>query len=337
MDPQLVPLLHMAADLAGVTPASTERLGAAMLVAQPRGGWRSTLNNDGSPLQLSVGLGKAGARPAIRLIADPAAAGVDSGQRFQFVETALFELLNSHGSDMRTVCNSVVEQILPVDPDTRAALQNGGAWLAADLSGKGLALYATTRWGQAAHRWRRAQAWLDAILPAHTASREALRRLSAHTALVSAGVEGTSSPKARAKLYWRLGGTAALSELGLPLLRRSELADFLIYAIEDRRISPAAIVGSTSFRLADGAVSDVKLDICCHCVQRPWRDWMQVLRRCCVLFGLADFPLADGVSEKGAELAFIGLGIDADFDVRLNVYLKARTEMVAPLRYIEGS
>ena len=52
---------------------------------------------------------------------------------------------------------------------------------------------------------------------------------------------------------------------------------------------------------------------------------------------MGDVPRADGVAEKGAELAFIGLGIDADFDVRLNVYLKARTEMVAPLRYIEGS
>jgi hypothetical protein len=326
MDPQLLPLLHMAAALAGVAPATTEQLGAAMLVAQPRGGWRSTLNNDGSPLQLSIGLGKAGARPAVRLIADPAAAGIDSGQRFQFVETALFDLLNSHGRDMRFLCHSVVEQILPVDADTRAALNNGGAWLAADLSGKGLALYATTRWGQAAHRWARARAWLDATLPAHTAGREALRRLSTRTALVSAGVEGTSSANARAKLYWRLNGRASLSELGLPLLRRSELTDFLTYAIEDRRISPAAIVGSTSFRLADGAVSDVKLDICCHCVQRPWRDWMQILRRCSARFGLADFPLADHVSEKDAELAFIGLGIDADFNVRLNVYLKATTD-----------
>lgn len=322
MDSSLASLLELAAALAGKTLQETEQLAAAMQLSSRSAPWSSTLNNDGSPLQLSISLG-GGTRAAVRLLVDPAADYVSGDERIHRVEQALGAVLDSHAPDMQVLCNSILANMLPTQASVRAALPSGGAWLAASLSGQGMALYVSTKWGNGDSRWACARQWLAALLPdAGVDSDTILDRLSAHTLLVSAGVEGVSSKRARAKLYWRLNGGASLKSLGIPLLDTSEIANFLNIVIEDRQISRAAIVGSVSFNLDSGSLSDVKLDVCGHCVPRSWTEWMPILQRCVTRFEFAEWPFElQGLWQK-SEVAFIGLGLDQARVSRLNVYLK---------------
>ena len=314
-------LAGLAADMARVPSDTADQLCSALAISSSANALRSSLNNDGSPLQICVGLNRSGMPPAIRLIADPAAAS-RGAEQFRSLERALGNILVSHAPQMAPLCDQVLDRMLPPDPVTRAALGSGGAWLAATLGGQGMALYATTKWGNPAARWTRAQTWLEGILPNGAMAREALSRLAPHATLISAGVEGTTPSDARAKLYWRLERAVGMDALRIPLLARPEMAEFLGCAVEGRRIAISAIVGSISFRLHNGDISDVKLDLCGHCVDRTWPDWIDILGRCSARFGLADFPLAELGPEPEAELAFIGFGLGSNLTPRLNVYLK---------------
>ena len=294
-----------------------------MLLEAPGDGHsRSTLNNDGSPLQVSVSLHARGSRPAVRLIADPAAEAADGPQRWHRAGSVLSALLTSHAPGLKTLCNSLIERILPADPATRAALPSGAVWLAADLSGQGMALYATAKWENGLPRWIRTRHWLGEILADYSAGHAMLDRLASRSTLVSVGVEGTDPGNARAKLYWRLDANVALRDLGIPLFDSAPTCEFLSEAIEDRRIPRAGIVGSIGFRVATGSVSDVKLDVCGHCVRRSSPDWMQMIARLIARHDLAQLPVQCPTLLETAELAFIGLGLDTERRPRLNLYLK---------------
>jgi hypothetical protein len=311
--------------MARVPAEKVERLCAAIAISPERSGFRSTLNNDGSPLQICVGLNGAGVPPATRLIGDPAAADAGGADRIRSVQGALRNLLASHGPEMERPCRSLLDGMLPAGPAERTALGNGGAWLAGDLRGRGLALYATAKWGDPDHRWQRVQQWLDMNLQDAAIARETLARLSPHATPLSLGVEGATPRDARVKLYWRFNRAVSFDRLGIALLARPEIADFLANAIGDRRIPLAAIVASTSFGLESGELSDVKLDLCAHCVRRSWPDWIGVLHQCSARHGLARFPSADRTQHE-AEIAYVGFGLDSRLAPRLNVYLKQRTQ-----------
>jgi hypothetical protein len=319
--PSLLAFASLAADLAWAPSEAAKRLSAAIAPPDEPWAWRSTLNNDGSPLQISVSLAGLGAPPQVRLIADPAAAGEAGDERIRLVEDALGRLLATHGPEMGPLCRSVLNWMLPADVAARAALPSGGAWLAADLGGQGLALYATAKWGDPDTRWVRARAWLRNISPRGSVLAAELSALPRRTTLLSAGVEGSNPSNARAKLYWRLDGSAPLSGLGVPLLGEPAFADFLRLAMADLRVPLSAIVGSVSVSLASGEIADAKLDLCCHCVRRPWREWTGILDDCSTRLGLADFPFAD-LNPAKADLAFVGFGLTAAMAPRLNVYLK---------------
>jgi hypothetical protein len=295
-----------------------------MAISPERSRYRSTLNNDGSPLQICVGLSGAGVPPAIRLIGDPAAADAGGPERIRSVQGALRNLLASHGPEIEPPCRSLLDGMLPAAAAERTALGNGGAWLAGDLRGRGLALYATAKWGDPDQRWQRVRRSLDMILQDAAIARETLARLSPHASPLSLGIEGATLRDARVKLYWRFDRAIKFDRLGIGLLARPEMSAFLANAIGDRRIPLAAIVASTSFGLESGDLSDVKLDLCAHCVRRSWPDWIEVLRQCSARHGLAEFPSADRTQQE-AEMAFVGFGLDSRRAPRLNVYLKQRT------------
>jgi len=322
VEPSLSGLIELGACLAGSPREETRRLAMAMLAESGGGRWRSSLNNDGSPLQVGVSLSKWGIRPAVRLIADPAAEAEDGQQRWSRAGRVLSNILGTYAPDLRRLCNSVIERILPTNAAARAALPGGAIWLAADLSGQGMALYATTKWGTGSERWMRTHRWLDEILPAPAAAHEILDRLASRTVLISAGIEGKTPGDARAKLYFRLDGTAALNDLGLALFDSAAIREFLHEVIESRRIPRAAIVGSIGFRVANGSMSDVKLDVCAHCVRRTPADWMQVIDRSIARHKLSRLPVESLALLETEELAFIGLGLDAEWMPRLNLYLK---------------
>jgi hypothetical protein len=311
-------LLKLAASLTGRSQEDMGRQAGNMLgpsIART-GRWRSTINNDGSPLQLCIGL-QVGAAPVIRLLADPAAKTSDIGQRKQELEQAVDSLLEQQAPDMHAACQVLMERMLPADTLARAALSTGGAWLATNLSGPGMALYVSTKWGDPAARWSRARHWLGGLVP---------DRLARHTQLVSAGIEGHSAATARAKLYWRIGNKAALADLGLSLAESAEVRDFLSIVIGTRHIPRSAIVGSIGIPFASAVAEempgDIKLDVCAHCVQRPPEQWLTIIERCCRRYGLTWCHQVNDLAAFG-ELAFIGLGLDQTHRPRLNLYLKS--------------
>ena len=321
VESSLTGLIELGARFTGSRVEEVDRLALKLLSASTKNRWRSTLNNDGSPLQVSLSLFGQFTRPAVRFIADPAAA-TDGRQRWCRAYGVLMAVLASHAPDLRPLCDSVIERILPAEPVTRSALPSGAIWIAVDLSGQGMALYATAKWGDANERWMRIYRWLEQILPAQSEARDILNCLASRSVLVSVGIEGTSLEKARAKLYWRLNGNAALCNLGLPLLDNAAISEFLYDVVEERRILRAGIVGSIGFEVASGNVSDVKLDVCGHCVRRTPTEWVQVIERSTARCELARLPAKFPTVFEKADLAFIGLGVDADERPRLNIYLK---------------
>ena len=321
-DTELTPLLELAADLSGQSFLETQQLAAAMLPEQAPAPWCSTLNNDGSPLQLCISLA-GGGRTNTQLLADPCVRSASSQAHRAALERAWRTLVQSRAPDMQALCASVLHHLLP-------ASAVAGAWLAANLDGAGMAVYASSKWGNTALRWARTRQWLDHILPAdNSESHPILAQLARHAALISAGVEGLSAHRARAKLYWRLNPGAALSDLALPMLTQPEPGEFLQLAVAECRTVRTAIVGSVSFEVESGCISDVKLDVCGHCVMRPWTDWIAILQRCTDRFGTAPWPGSTAQLRQKSELAFIGFGLDRANQPRLNVYMKHRSNRAA--------
>jgi hypothetical protein len=222
---------------------------------------------------------------------------------------------------MRSLCDSLLTAF-PAAAPALMPRRGGTFWIAANLSGPGMALYASAKLGHREQRWQRARKWLGEVVADTREVDDMLDRLSSHAVLVSAGVEGTTSEDARIKLYWQLEEASSLGDLRLPLADIGVIEPFLSEVIESRRIRRAAIVGSIGVRAAGGSVSDVKLDVCAHCVRRAPFEWECVLRRCVDRYGLAQLAMDQSILLKKGELAFVGLGIDSLRKPRLNVYLK---------------
>ena len=311
-----------AAFLSGVQEGEIDRLCAQIGVSRDPAGWRSTLNNDGSPIQICLGLRPDRAAPNVRLIADPHHGGRDALSRDRQSRHALAQLGGWHAPDMAHLCTSVLEHMAPSGRGIPYLRDGGDAWLAAGLGGRGVAIYATTRWGDPASRWTRALAWLADISPAAAQAAAALADLAEHSMLISVGVEGTSADDARAKFYWRPRGSAPLSGLGVPLLRHEALPAFLSDATEGMETPASAIVGSVGVGIASGSLADVKLDLCGHCVPRSRADWAHRIERYARRHGLTAPPLSALGPDAPVEIAFVGLGIDRDLRPRLNIYLK---------------
>jgi hypothetical protein len=323
MHPSLSTLLELATRLAGTRQEETERL-AELLVATPdQGSWNSTLNNDGSPAQVCVTMAQARSQLAVRLIADPAAGIPNIEDRYERADRVLRQLAVSHGQEMQSLCDSLVENMLPADGAGRATLPGAGVWIATNLSGKGLALYATAKWEAVEKRWARARRWLNDILPETAAADSVLDSLSPRTVLVSAGVEGATRRSASAKLYWRIEGPTPLVALGIPLIANPMVSEFLCVVIQDRIIPRKGILVSVGFHVGSGCVTGVKFDVCGHCVKRTPSDWSHLLQRWAACHELSRLHVDYSALLEAAELAFVGLGLDAEAKPRLNIYLKS--------------
>jgi hypothetical protein len=321
-DDPLAGFIRSAAFLSGTEEERIDRLSARIGVPRDPAGWRSTLNNDGSPIQICLGLRPGSAEPNLRLIADPHLGGRDARLRSSQSRRALAQLDEWHAPDMASLCTSVLEHMAPSGCGIPYLRNGGDAWLAAGIDGRGVAIYATARWGDPASRWARALAWLVDLSPAAAQAAAALTDLSEHSTLISVGVEGSSAGDARAKFYWRPNGSAPLSELGVSLLRHEALPAFLSDATEGMATPVSAIVGSVGVSVATGALADIKLDLCGHCVPRSRTDWAHRIEGYARRHRLTAPPFFALEPDAPVEIAFVGLGIDRDSQPRLNIYLK---------------
>jgi hypothetical protein len=216
---------------------------------------------------------------------------------------------------------STPEQILPRCKRWKDA--NAGLfWLAAGLDG-GVALYVNTRWGQATDRWFDAYEWLRRLLPNLEESNALIQTLLPMAVLASVGLEGKSAADVRVKLYWRLLRPLPLDQLWVPLLRHDCFRDFLCLLLKEDAVPLSGLVFSVGFALANGRLSDAKVDICAHCLRRSPDWWVQTLKHCCQHYHLCSLHIGDGLVGGRCEVAFAGLGLDAIGKRRLNVYLKA--------------
>lgn len=318
----LTGFVRSAAFLSGAEEERIHRLCTRIGVPRDLAGWRSTLNNDGSPIQICLGLRPGAAGPNVRLIADLHLGGRDALSRRRQSRRALAQLAEWLTPDMAGLCTSVLEHMAPSGCGIPYLRDGGDAWLAAGIDGRGVAIYATARWGDPASRWTRALAWLADLSPAATQAAATLTELAEHSTLISVGVEGCTASDARAKFYWRPNGSAPLSGLGVSLLKHTALPAFLSDATEGMATPVSAIVGSVGVNVATGSLADVKLDLCGHCVPRSRTDWAQRIERYAGRHGLTAPPFIALEPDAPIGIAFVGLGIDRDLRPRLNIYLK---------------
>jgi hypothetical protein len=314
-------LSGVAAALSDVCVAEVEALEATLLQPRPGGAVpRSRLNNDGTPLQICVVAGPDGT--TVRLIGDPGAQAGSAPERLALMRQALVALLDANGVALTA---QILAGILPPTAETRIDARQGVLWLGASLPGTGRAVYAKASWDGAAEDWRRCRALAQALLP-HPAGAEAtIEALGDSTYPVSVGLEwgGVGANAGRFKLYWRLRRPVPLAELGAPLIGDPVIAAFLRTVIGDRRVARTGLVFSTGFSLATGDLTDTKADVCAHCLPRPAAEWLPLIEQVATQHGLASPDIAAPLGGGRAELAFLGLGLTAARDKRLNVYLKA--------------
>lgn len=285
---------------------------------------RSTLNNDGVPLELCVSSGRTGVRS--RFIGDPNT-GLSPLHRFSASVEAAFEVLAvTDSKGLRPLLQTTIDRTLPADDPGRATLRNGALWLAAEANaGPGMAVYTTLDWDSPdkTTRWQRAGAWLSAILPKGRALGQLIPALAQHCQPVSAGLEGQTMGDVRAKLYLRLRRAAPFSDLGCELFADPLVLSFLGKVLSHRTIPLQGLVLSTSFSVATGELTDIKVDVCGHCVPRRAHAWQTLITELCGLAAVKPISVASALLERNVEIAFVGIGRGRDGGSRVNVYLKA--------------
>jgi hypothetical protein len=277
----------------------------------------SGLNHDGTPLQLCVTLSRAGA--ASRVLADPAAGEPDLERRFLRACGALDAALKLGGSDqLRELCVRLLTSMVP-DAAAVRACPDGALWLAAGLSKPGVAVYVDAR---VAGR-DGVRAWLARELGETEGTALLCAALDDDALVQSLGVEGRGDA-ARVKVYWRLSRSRRLDAIGPGALADARFADFVTAALRPRgRMRLSGIVCSAGVAAHDGSVSDVKLDLCgCpSCLDLDAAQWQGVVEE---VAARNDLPVPAALPELFArsEVAFVGFGLDAAGDPRLNVYAK---------------
>lgn len=281
----------------------------------------SDLNVTGSPLQLLLS-----AKPShweARLIGDPAFYEPEPLIRWQKSLSALDATLAARGADgLQPVVRSTLDAVIPADEPALRRYPTGMIRLAAGLTSRGAAMYAGAPHG--VNRWDVASAWAAAVLGSARAAQEAIGRLDSHAVIFGMGVEGASATAARAKLYWRLRRAAPITAFGLPWLSSPAMTRFLAAVLGRASVPLDAITFSAAFNLADGALMDVKADVCIAQTGLELRDALRCVNEQAALLGLTP-PALDGcvdtLERNNVGLGCLGLGRDNQGAHRLNVYL----------------
>jgi hypothetical protein len=337
------PLLAVAAELAGSPSSEVEAMGALLLQLPEHFagavGVSSTLNNDGSPLQVCLTVSSR--RRTVRLLADPGGDATSTTEQVARALGGLDVLLRSAREERRTLiaglCSSILAGVVP--PSVLAGTRDAGSvvWLGAALAGDGttsdgrvpdrmaadgVAVYVRARWSDPTEDWDRCLGLTRELLPPASAAESTITALRDDAYPVSVGLETVGDGETRLKLYWRLLRPVMLSSLGIELLADASIADFLVSVVGSRPVAATGLIFSTSFSVASGQLTDVKVDVCGHCVRRPPEDWTSVVASLASDHGLVDPQLGRALDDRRADLALIGLGVDRWLEKRLNVYLK---------------
>ncbi|WP_322014702.1 prenyltransferase/squalene oxidase repeat-containing protein [Paraburkholderia sp. J12] len=321
--PGLDCLWEEAARLAGLDRLAVSSAAQALLApplhGSPRRGGYSELNNDGHPAQLCLSQSDRGT--GLRVLVDPGWFLGDASARLEASRAALAAALRDHGAlDLSGPCETLLSTMLDADIAPER-YPSGPLWLGVGLAQPGCAVYVDVRPLSEAV-WERMERWLRCTLPDAADAVATLQRLRPGVVLSSVGIEGVSRRHARAKVYWRLKAPAPLNTLGLPLISDTRLAAFLATLLANRELPLSGLVMSAGFDLASGALEDVKIDLCGHCLPQPADAWLAVLERAARDLGVRRPDVDAALTGGRCEVAFIGAGVDRHGRHRLNLYLK---------------
>jgi len=281
----------------------------------------SCLNNDGVPLQLCLTSGRDGS--GLRVIADPGADLESRQARYDASAATLLRALTRYGAaDLVPAARDTLDALLPQQADALVRYGNGLIWIAASPDAPGVAFYVEMAPFAPADGWAAVARWLDRILPDASAAHDAVSRLSRHGVVASAGLEGRSLADVRAKVYFRLREPMNLAALPIGLFASTAIADFLRLAMGPWGVDAEGLVLSTGFSVSTGALADVKVDLCGHCLEHTMDEWSSIAGALTARFSLAPMNLSDVASSPWAGIAFIGMGLTRGGDARLNVYVK---------------
>lgn len=284
---------------------------------------RSTLNNDGTALQICTSHGARGRH--VRIIVDPAADADPGAERFDRALEAVHRTANTcRDPGLALALLQRLPRILPPRDTAIHGLQGRALWHATDFGRRGLGVYTTARHGVPETRWTRTRGWLEELGAQEVT--KAWDPLARTSRLASLGLEGSSADNLRAKVYMRSGRSVSLGELPDPRFRHPAMVSFLTHGLEGLEVPPSALLISFSV-FTEGArrgrPADIKLDLCAHCARRSPSDWKARIDSLGADLG---FETGDSVLDPDiAELAFLGLGIDSDGQPRLNSYWKPRS------------
>lgn len=313
--------LDAVAGLAGMRPADVRTLVSTCDVRLETPGWRSTLNNDGFPLQACVSVDQHGR--AVRLLVDPAPTEADPERRLRRGSDVLAGLLRRLPDRLarETFASAVCDALPPAG--ALAGLRSGALWLGLDPAGRGAAAYVTARWGRDDERWPRVLAWMARWAgPAVPAALAALPPAADPT---SVGVEQRGRETTRAKVYFRLRAPRPLAALGIPFFLEPSVSRFLRLALEDFAVRRDGLVCSVSAEFSGSRLTDGKIDVCGHCTPRPASAWTACLGRLSDTLGLTNPGVDEALLAGLMAPAFVGLGVRRDGARRLNVYLEPVT------------
>lgn len=305
----------LAAGLAGCTPGVASELLAAGEVRLDCPHLGSSLNNDGTPVELGVSV--APGRRSVRLLMDPAHWEPDALRRYRRATAACERFRAWLPPHTATAFDRALKQALPGEDALLGWLPSGALWLGTDLKRHGIAVYVSARWGAPAERWPRIFAWLDGL------SISAGDRLAAVTRWTDpASVSLAAASDLRARVYFRLREPRALAELELPLATDPALEYFLAAVIGDRSVRRSGLLVSVSSPVG-AARYGAKLDVCAHCVPRSAPEWVALIEDLSRQFRLPSPEIGPLLMAGRAEMAFIGFGFPTGGSYQLNCYLKA--------------
>lgn len=293
----------------------------------------SCLNNDGVPLQLCLSSGPNGT--SLRLIGDPGAHLAEPEARFRSAQDALRNSLVASGSiALAELAMSTFFRLIPDEKAERSQYKNGFMWHAVSPDQPGLAFYIETAPMSQIEGWSAALDWLGDILPSAQSAEAMITPLREHCVVASMGLEGSEPQNARAKIYFRLKEKMSLNKLGIDLLNSGEFDRYLRLAMGDFEVDRYGLVLCIGFSIATGEFTDVKIDLCGHCLKYEREQWIRLIDQLVAEFGLACPTHSDVLRDGSCRVAFIGFGLDVDRRPRLNVYLmdaKARTPEAAEI------
>ena len=282
-----------------------------------RHGGFSELNSDGTPIQVCLSYQSNGQKN--RLITDPYWYLGDSGERQQRARRVLIRALEqTQAIDLLPACEILLDQHCKT---SSLKLNRGLFWLGMSHQQPGLALFADAAALDLAG-WDGVEIWLSKTLPTMHAAGPAIAALRGIGHPASLGFEAISPTQGRAKVYWRLTRPRPLEDIGIDLFHDPRISRFLVQVVGMRPIRTSSLVFCLGFDLANGEIEDVKVDICGHCVPRSAPEWQACLQALAPQIDLPTPLIPNALLGPKADVAFLGIGLKYDGNVRLNLYLK---------------